>query len=205
MSLPVIIVGGGGHAKVLIEALKLQGIKIHGIADPAHKTGETLSGIGFLGDDTVILEHSTQNILLVNGVGTIKVTQARRNIFESFKAKGYSFQQVIHPKTIIASDTVLGEGVQIMAGAIIQPGSQIGDNTIINTKASVDHDCKIGAHVHLAPGVTLSGNVTIGSGCHIGTSSIVVQGITIEADSFIRSGKLVIQNTSPLKLSSETL
>ena len=82
-----------------------------------------------------------------------------------------------------------------MAGVVIQPGSRIGKNSIVNTKASVDHDCIIGDHVHISPGVTLSGGVTVGSTVHIGSGATIIQGMRIGDNCLVAAGAVVI---SPL-------
>ncbi len=81
-----------------------------------------------------------------------------------------------------------------MAGAVVNIGTRVKENSIINTNASVDHDCLIGAHVHIAPGVTLSGGVTVGEGSHIGTGASVMQGIEIGANVIVGAGAVVIDN-----------
>jgi len=83
-----------------------------------------------------------------------------------------------------------------MAGAVVQAGCVIGSNTIINTRASVDHDSKIGAHVHVAPGVVLSGGVTIYDEAHLGTGAVVIQGVTIGRASVVGAGAVVIRDVS---------
>lgn len=176
MNRPVMILGSGGHAKVLAEALRLAGIPIWGMT--SH-------------DEEVLNRYAPGELELVNGVGSINVSTKRRELFERFKLKGYRFATVIHPSAVITSDVSLGEGAQIMAGVIIQPGSCIGENTILNTRVSVDHDCVIGPHVHLAPGVILSGGVTIEEGCHVGTGAVVVQGVRIEKNTLIKARQLV--------------
>jgi UDP-perosamine 4-acetyltransferase len=193
MNLPVIILGGGGHAKVLIEALKTSKRTILGItdADPA-KHNMLIMGIPVLGDDGAVLHHLPGSIRLVNGMGSVNVPRARTALFEKFKSKGYAFVTVVHPSAVIASDVALGEGAQIMAGAVIQPGSTIGMNTIVNTKASVDHDCSIGDHVHISPGVTLSGDIRVADEVHLGTGATVIQGIRIGRNSLIGAGSVVV-------------
>ena len=201
MNFPVILIGGGGHASVLIDALKLQSVPIVGIVDTKLKRDrDRINGIPVLGDDEAVETYDSTKIRLVNGVGSVKTMEKRKEVFERFKRLGYTFYTVIHPSAIIASNVTLGEGVQIMAGAIIQTGTTVGVNTIINTGASVDHDCIIGSHVHLGAGVTLSGSVRIDDETHVGTRAIVVQNIEIgksEPTTFrINSfGSIVVQNT----------
>jgi sugar O-acyltransferase (sialic acid O-acetyltransferase NeuD family) len=174
---PVIVLGSGGHAKVLIDILRTQSYEIIGITVPKESLAEeTFQGIKIIGSDEEILKYATNDIRLVNGLGSIEKTDKRRKLFEYFKRKGFSFANVIHSTAIIANEVELGEGTQVMAGAIIQTGSQISSNCIVNTKASIDHDCHVGAHVHLAPGVTLSGDVKVDEGVHIGTGATVIQG-----------------------------
>lgn len=192
MRIPVIVLGSGGHAKVLIDILRTQSYEIVGVTVPkASLAGETFQGVKIIGNDEMILKYPTEDIRLVNGLGSIEKTDKRKELYLHFKRKGYSFVNVIHSSAVIADGVKLGEGVQVMAGAIIQTGSEIYSNCIVNTKASIDHDCHIGAHVHLAPGVTLSGDVKVDEGVHIGTGAIVIQGILIGKNSLIAAGALV--------------
>ena len=195
MSLPVIVLGAGGHAKVLINALQLAGIRIAGIVDTdPGKHGISLLGVRVLGGEEAISQHDPAQVRLVNGVGAVGLPEKRRRLFESFKKRGYTFQSVLHPSAVISSDVVLGEGVQIMAGEIVQPGARVGQNAILNTGARVDHDCIVGAHAHLAPGVILSGSVKVSDGTHVGTGVIVIQGVSIGAGCLIGAGSLVLED-----------
>jgi len=193
MSRAVIVVGGGGHAKVLIEALRLAGVEILGIteADP-EKHAQVVSGVKLLGDDSVIANYGAEQILLVNAIGSINLPKDRTALFDKLKARGYSFATVIHPSAVIAVDVSLAEGSQVMAGAVIQPGSRVGRNSIVNTRVGVDHDCEVAEHVHLSPGVTLSGGVHIGSGTHIGAGATVIQGVTIGSNCLVAAGAVVV-------------
>lgn len=193
MTKPVIIIGGGGHAKVLIDALRLRSVRILGIMDPALAKGTRILDLPVLGDDAAVDAYGPDQVDLVNALGSIHVPVQRKAIFERFSGKGYRFAAVLHPSAVIASDVELGEGVQVMAGAVIQAGSRIGRNAIVNTRASVDHDCSIGEHVHVAPGVTLSGSVSIGDLVHVGTAAVVIQGTAIGRNSMIGAGALVLE------------
>jgi sugar O-acyltransferase (sialic acid O-acetyltransferase NeuD family) len=192
---PLIVLGAGGHAKVLIAALLAGPAKILGIAERAgsDKMSDVL-GVPVLGDDSSVLQHAPQDILLVNGVGSTSFTERRQKLFEKFAALGYHFATVLHPTATIASDVRLGEGVQVMAGAIIQPGTTVGDNCILNTKTSIDHDCQIAAHVHIAPGSTISGDTRIGEGTFIGAGAVVIQGIEIGRRCMVAAGAVVIHD-----------
>lgn len=198
MMTPVLVLGAGGHAKVLVEALLAHAAVIAGIvdADPA-LMGMTLLGVPVIGGDELVGEFPPTEIMLVNGIGSIGLPIKRRELFVKFKALGYRFATVIHPSAVVSSDVELGEGAQVMAGAVIQPGSRIGCNAIVNTRASVDHDCIIGNHCHVAPGVTLSGGVMTGESCHIGTGATVIQGVRIGGGSVAGAGALVLRDVPP--------
>lgn len=195
---PVIILCGGGHARVLIDTLIQRNCKILGIVDnEISKHGSNLEGITVIGDDSKLSCYPVDKIILVNGLGSAKGTGERKLLFEKYKQKGFIFARVIHPAVVISPGVVLGEGVQVMAGAVIQTGCIIGDNAIINTKVSVDHDCRIGANVHLAPGVTISGGVVIENNVHIGCGATVIQGVKIGEGSIIGAGAVVLEDVQP--------
>lgn len=192
-NLPVIIVGGGRHAKVLIDLLLQKSMSVIGIVDP-NMGGYTVLGVPIIGNDETIFSYAPDEIKLVNGVGSTEDLSKRTTVFDFFKLSGYTFATLIHPAAVIGTQVEIGEGVQIMAGAIVQTSSRIGDDTIINTRATVDHDSNIGNHVHLAPGVTLSGGVTVGEGTHIGTGATVIQNIRIGKNSIIGAGAVIIKD-----------
>lgn len=192
MTLPHIILGSGGHAKVLLNVLQLCEANLIGLVDidPSRK-GIRVGGQPVLGGDEVVDGQAFDDVFLINGVGSVRGTERRREIFARFKARRYRFANAIHPSAIIASDVQLGEGVQIMAGAVVQPGARLGDNCIINTGALVDHDCIVGAHVHVAPGATICGGVEIGDGCHLGSGSTMIQQIQIGPGAVVAAGAAV--------------
>jgi len=193
MMRPKIIIGAGGHARVLISVLKTLNINILGIVDVEfNKIGNRLKDIPVLGNDDKILSYLPDDIELVNGIGSVSSTEKRKDIYAKFKNDGYSFANIVHPSAIIMNEVTLGEGVQIMAGVIVQTGCVIGDNAIVNTGAIVDHDCIIGDHVHLAPGVVLSGGINIGDMTHIGAAATVIQGVEIGQRVVVGAGAVVI-------------
>lgn len=196
MSLPVIILGGGGHAKVLLEVLLLRHREVLGYTS-LDGEAKTVLGILRLGDDKVVLEYAPDKLRLVNGVGSIGSASSRKRLFDRFQSKGYCFEDVIHPAAVMAADVRLGEGVQIMAGTVVQPGSRVGANAIVNTGAVVDHDCDIGAHVHVAPGAVLSGGVRIQDEAHVGTGAVIIQGLVIGAGSLVGAGAVVVRDVPP--------
>ncbi len=195
MKYPVIIIGAGGHAKVLINALLLSSLEIIGLTDSnPEKHGTFLMDVPIIGDDGEIMRYPADSVRLVNGIGSVNIVLKRRQAYMRFKEQGYCFAEVVHPSAVVASDVVLSEGSQIMAGAVIQPGSSIGVGAIINTGASVDHDCRIGDHAHIAPGVTISGEVEVGENSHIGSGTVIIQGVKIGRECLVAAGSVVVRD-----------
>ena len=193
MERPIIIIGAGGHAKVLLDTLLNTNKKVLGIIDK-QLDKKTPFNIPILGTDEKLLDFSPDSIKLVNAIGSVENTLKRAQVFNCFSEKGYEFANVIHPSAILSKQIKLGQGIQVMAGTVLQTDCNIGDNTIVNTRASLDHDCSIGPHVHVAPGVVLSGGVTVGKGSHIGTGAIVIQGIDIGVEATVGAGAIVLNN-----------
>lgn len=193
----VIVIGAGGHARVLLDVLERCGVAVAGLTDAdAGKHGKLLAGVRILGGDQVLDKYPPASIMLVNAMGSTESMTLRQKVYERLKSGGYRFLTLVHPSAVVAVDVLLGEGVQVMAGAIIQPGVKIGANSILNTGARVDHDCLIGEHVHLSPGVILSGTVKVGDGTHVGTAAVVVQGLRIGRGCLVAAGAVVTKHVA---------
>ncbi len=194
MAKPIIIIGAGDHAKVLLDILLEQGETVLGLTDKSVQKGTVVYGVPVIGDDDEVLKHSPEVIDLVNGVGSVGDLTLRKKIYSFFKNKGYIFKSVIHKSAIISNRTMLLEGVQILPRTVINTEAQIGENTIINTGSVVEHGCNIGNNCHIAPGCTLSGCVKVGDKTHIGTGSSIIQGVTIGKNVLLGAGSVVVNN-----------
>jgi len=195
MNLPLIILGAGGHARVLLEALRGAGREVKGIMTPEKELwGKDIYGALVIGDDDCINNYDQDEINVVNGIGSVGDPSIRIKTYTNIKEKGFSFATVVHPSAIISRDVVLSEGSQVMAGAVIQPGCFIGENVIVNTGAILDHDCRVGSHVHIAPGVVLSGGVVVGAKTHIGTGACVIQGVVIGESVLVFAGAVIVRD-----------
>lgn len=199
MTKPLIILGAGGHAKVVLSVALELGIDVKCLTDnDKKKHGEKVLGIEVLGDDRILRAFGPDKFELAVGIGIGSENlhlnhqlEHRLKIFNSFSSQGYSFPALIHPKAVVAKGCNIGNGVQIFSGSIIQPNCSIGDLSILNTKASVDHDCSIGRASHIAPGVTCGGNVEIGTQVHIGIGAIILPNINIKDNSIVAAGSVV--------------
>jgi len=194
-SRPYIIIGGGGHAKVLIDMLQELDVNIIGYTE-INEIYEKILGVPCIGNDDEIFKYKVEEIYLVNGLGSTGDNTYRKMIFEKFTGKGYLFPSIVSITASLSGNIKVGSGVQIMRGVLIQPGVALDDNTIVNTGAVIDHDCIIGKHVHIAPGVTISGGVTIDEMSHIGTGAKIIQGINIGREALVAAGAVVINNVS---------
>lgn len=192
----VIILGAGDHAHVLLDTLLELNMDVIGLSDSDSNLWNTdVYGVPILGNDDYILKHyNNDEVLLVNGMGSVGSTALRAKVYNTFKKSGFSFMTVIHPSAIISTRAHFLEGAQVLAGCVVNTDATIGEDTIINTKTSIDHGCQIGAHVHIAPGCVLSGCVSVGDNTHIGTGSSIIQGIKIGNNTLIGAGSVVIKD-----------
>lgn len=193
MNKEVVLLGSGGHAKVLFEMADELGIKIHAISTNDDTLPSIFSGIKKISDNELAM-YKPSEICLINGIGLMPHHSLSRRLYTSFKQKKFEFLTLVSKQAIISPSAILEEGVIIMPGAIVQTCSLIKENTIINTGAKVNHDCEIGKHCHVAPGVTLSGSVVIEDNVHIGTGAKVIQNIHIGDNSVIAAGTTVYRD-----------
>jgi len=187
----IVVVGGGGHAKIVISILKkMNKYKIIGYTDNKNK-GDLL-GIPYLGSDDILIDLRYRNIKnAVLGIGHLDSSKIRVKIYHNLLDLEYSYPAIISPDALISEDTSIGMGTVVVDGAVINTGVEIGEFSIINTNSSIDHDCRIGNFVHIAPGVTLSGGVSVGDYTFVGAGSVVIQNISIKGHCTIGAGAVV--------------
>jgi len=192
---PLLIIGAGGHASVLVDILRQQKREVIGIVSPEiDASKEIFQGICHYSNDDDVLNFATDSIMLVNGIGSLPKSNLRAKIYDKFIRLGYKFSQVIASDVKISDFSELSDGAQVIHGVIIQVGTIIGANTIVNTGAIIDHDCNIGMNNHIAPGVTLSGQVKTEENVHIGTGASVIQSVFIGKNSVIGAGCTIVKS-----------
>lgn len=189
----IVLFGGGGHCKVVIDAIRKSGnFNIYGILDPNIVAGELVLGVKVLGSDNIIPDLLAKGIMYsFISIGSITDCAIRKKIDITLKESGFKLPVIVHPSAILAEEVKLGEGTFVAAGVVINTDVKIGRNVIINTSSSVDHDCVIGDFAHIAPGVTLSGGVNIGNETHIGTGARVTQYLTIGQRCVVGAGQTI--------------
>jgi sugar O-acyltransferase (sialic acid O-acetyltransferase NeuD family) len=194
----LVIVGAGGHASVIVDAILSRGEKtVVGLVAPSDEpvNSQFPPGIDVIGSDhdlRGIFERGVQEAAI--GIGSIGDSDPRTRIFELLTAIGFVMPNVVHASAIVSGTAKFSSGVQVLAGSVVNAGARINDNVIINTAAIVEHDCEIGMYAHIAPGSILGGGVVIGDRTHVGIGAIVREGVTIGADVMIGAGAMVLND-----------
>jgi len=187
----LLVVGGGGHAKVVIDlALRCGSWIVVGVLDDAPQLiGSTVLGMPVLGPTSSLGDLSDPHTSVVVAVGA---NLARQELQSRARRVGYDIAILVHPAAVVAESVRLGAGTVVMAGAVINADAAVGEGAIVNTGATIDHDCRLGDFCHVAPGVTLCGGVSVGARSLIGVGAAVIPGIEIGADVMVGAGATVV-------------
>ncbi len=193
----IVVIGGGGHAKVVINVLKkLNEYDILGYTDLIDKG--TVLGLKYLGNDNVLNDiiYQYKNCNAALGVGTVKVSDERKDIYERIKKIGLNFPPIVSNSAIISEGVEMGEGTVVLNKAFINACTQVGKCVIVNTNAIVEHDCRVGDFVSLAAGSILGGGATIGDNSFLGMGAMVTQYKNIGKNCLIGVGTVILRDVS---------
>ena len=194
-----VILGGGGHARVLVDCLqRADAVELRGILDPNRELwGADCQGVPILGADDTLAELVARGVTMFTvGVGGVGNNQPRQRLFALGLAHGLQPLTVIHPSATCSGWATVGQGSQLLPGSIVNAGAVLGVNVIVNTGAIVEHDCRLGDHVHLATGARLSGTVRIGDRAHIGAGAVIRQSIDVGEDAVVGAGAVVVKDVA---------
>lgn len=186
MATEVILVGAGGHSKVIADVILQCGDTVLGFLDDCADKKEQM-GFPVLGPVCAWRQYADRAAFLV----AIGSNHARKVLSEQMKVRWYT---AIHPSASIAREVKIGEGTAIMAQAVVNPGTEIGKHCIVNSGAVVEHDNQIAEYVHISPNATLCGTVTIGTGTHIGAGATIKNNCSVCAGVVIGAGGVVVNN-----------
>jgi len=195
-----IVLGGGGHACVLIDCLQASGhVQLYGVLDrDRSRWGQKLLDIPILGDVELLKEIVAKGVnRFIVGVGGIGDNRPRQRLFELGLSYHLEPLTVIHPTAICSRWANLGQGSQLLPGSIINARAELGLNVIVNSGAIVEHDCLIESHAHIATGARLASMVRVGNGAHVGAGATVRQCITIGARAIVGAGAVVVKDVPP--------
>ncbi|MGH8514367.1 MAG: NeuD/PglB/VioB family sugar acetyltransferase, partial [Gammaproteobacteria bacterium] len=191
----VVVIGAGGHAKVVVELIRAQGrYDVVGCTDRAHTQGDVV-GAPVLGSDEVLPD------LYVEGVRHCFIALGdnalRRKVAAQVTSLGFELINAISPNAVVSPTARLGRGVAVMAGAVINAAAVVEDLAIINTRAVVDHDCRIAEAAHIAPSASLAGGVCIGRLAFVGAGATVIPGVSVGEATIVGAGATVTSNIGP--------
>ena len=194
------ILGGGGHARVLIDCLhEAGGISIVAVLDPdSGLRGQRILDVPVLGGDELLPEITREGVThFVVGVGGTGDNGPRARLFDMGVAHGLAPLTVRHPSSIWSRWATAGRGLQLLPGSIVNAAATLGSNVLVNSGAIVEHDCVIGDHVHVATGAALASTVRVGDRAHIGAGATVRQGLSIGEGAIVGAGSVVIRDVPP--------
>lgn len=188
------MIGCGEHGIVVLNALLERGTAVAGIIDPRLKKGDRIFGVPVIGDDAVLDTLDPAAVAFVNGLGANPRTGARKAMHSRMKVRGFTMHSVQASGVIVGRECAIGEGSQLLAGVVLQTRVTLGDSTIVNTRAVVEHDCVLEPHSVVSPNATLCGNVKVGEATFIGAAAVIKPGVRIGARSIVGLGSVVIED-----------
>ncbi|OGS08962.1 MAG: hypothetical protein A2270_04660 [Elusimicrobia bacterium RIFOXYA12_FULL_51_18] len=193
---PILLLGGGGHAKCVINALRLSGVYAPaGILDVKARVGQKVLDVPITGCDSDLTAYFDRGVrFCCITLGSTGDPSGRIKLRTLAQKAGFQFPNIIHPSAVVSEYAALGCGNYIGPMAVVNPGALIGDHCILNTGSIIEHDCNIGDFAHIAPGAALSGGVQVGNRAHIGTGCAVMQYLKIGADSVVGAGSIVVRD-----------
>lgn len=191
MKRPLILIGGGGHCKSVIEVAESADYEIKGILDMPDEVGkEVLPGHKIIGTDDDIPQYVEECDFVIT-VGFIKNPALRIKLYNKVKAAGGRLATIIASTAHVSKYAELGEGTVIMHHAFVNAGAKIGDNCIINTFVNIEHDAEVGNQCHISTGTMVNGECKIGENCFIGSQSVCANCIDIASDIIVGAGSVV--------------
>jgi sugar O-acyltransferase (sialic acid O-acetyltransferase NeuD family) len=190
----VVVIGGSGHAKVVIDALQRTGrYAIVGVVARDEVEGGSLLGVPWLGSEDalpeLVAEHDIRAFFVAIGEND---TRARVTASAMSRCPDVALLTVIHPLAVVAPTARVAPGAAVMAGAVVGPDAEVGIGCIVNTCATLDHDSRMGDYSSLGPGAAVGGGVTIGERATIGIGASVIHAITIGAHTAVGAGAAVV-------------
>ena len=192
----IIVIGGGGHAKAVIDVLERQGrYAIAGYLDIHQPKGHRCLGYENV-EEKDDFRRAAKDLGARGGIIAIGDNAKRALLAAAVRAvlPEFHFVTAVHPSAILGKNVVVGAGTVVMAGVVINPDTRVGEHCIINTRASLDHDNLLGSFVSIAPGVTTGGNVAVGDSSAVGLGANIIHGIIVGEHAVIGAGSTVIEN-----------
>lgn len=187
---PLILIGGGGHCKSVIEAAESAGYSILGVLDMPEEVGKEILSTKVIGTDDDIPLYVDKAEFVIT-VGFIKNPAIRIKLYNKVKEAGGKLATLIAGTAHVSKYATIGEGTVVMHHAFVNAGAKVGNNVILNTFTNVEHDAVIGDQCHISTGTMVNGDCKVGANCFIGSQSVLANGITVGDDIVVGAGSLV--------------
>ena len=187
---PLILVGGGGHCKSVIEAAESAGYSILGVLDMPEEVGKEILSTKVIGIDDDIPAYVDKADFLIT-VGFIKNPSIRIKLYNKIKAVGGKLATIVASTAYVSKYAEIGEGTVVLHQAFVNAGAKIGKNVILNTATNIEHDAVIGDHCHISTGTMVNGECKVGERCFIGSQSVLANCISVGDDIIVGAGSFV--------------
>ena len=191
----LILIGGGGHCKSVIDVAESAGYNILGILDIPEEFGKSVLDYKVIGTDEDIPQYADKASFIIT-VGFIKNPAIRVRIYNKVKEVGGKLATIVASTAHVSRYATLCEGTVVMHQAVVNAGTQVGVNCIINTFCNIEHDAVIGNHCHISTGSMVNGDCKVGERVFIGSQSVLANSITVGDDIIIGAGSVVRKSIS---------
>lgn len=192
---PLILIGGGGHCKSVIEAAESAGYSILGVLDMPEDIGKEILSTKVIGTDDDIPSYVYKAEFVIT-VGFIKNPAIRIKLYNKVKEADGKLATIVASTAYVSKYATIGEGTVVMHHAFVNAGAKVGNNVILNTFTNIEHDAVIGDQCHISTGTMVNGDCKVGANCFIGSQSVLANGITIGDDIIVGAGSLVRKSIS---------
>ncbi len=181
----MLLVGAGGHARAIVEALAAANSPVDTYVDPQPSRWLEAHHLRYDEEAEALLKEG-----FVLGFGGVSPEQLSRRytVFRGYRERGWKPRTVVHSSAIVSASAGIGDGCIVLALAVVQPAARLAEAVIVNTGAMVEHDSSVGAGSHIAPGAIVLGDCTVGAACMIGAGAIVLQGATVPDGTLVPAG-----------------
>ena len=186
----LILLGGGGHCKSVIDVAESAGYTILGILDKPELVGTRILDFEIIGVDDDIPQYVDKAAFVIT-VGQIKSPAIRQMLDGLVKQAGGKLATIVASDAYVSKYATIGEGTVVMHKAFVNAGAKIGRNCIINTMANLEHDCEVGDFCHISTGTMVNGDTKVGKNSFVGSGSVLFNGIAIKEDNIIPAGTVV--------------
>ena len=190
MKKQLILLGGGGHCKSVIEAAESAGYSILGVLDMPEDIGKEILSTKVIGTDDDIPSYVNKAEFVIT-VGFIKNPDIRIKLYDKIKEVGGRLATVVASTAYVSKYAEIGEGTVVLHQAFVNAGAKVGKNVILNTAVNIEHDAEIGDHCHISTGTMINGECKVGECCFIGSQSVLANGISVGDSIIVGAGSFV--------------